>query len=215
MAIRMPPSMGGPVQAVKPLPGGINGAPVAITVASATTNGAQAAGTITFADNPTATDTITINGTSFEFVASGASGNEINIAGSLPLTLDNMISVLNGSAVAEVALATYTEDGIDELTITYDVIGVDGNLFTLAASADTPSGATLTGGGSGTASGEALYIVANVNCHVRFDGLDATANDALLPAYMPMVFAVNVGDNVSVIRETGDGLLWVHDVELL
>lgn len=215
MPIKMPLSTGGPVQAVKPLPGGIDGTPVTVANTSSTTTGVQATGTITFADNPTADDTITINGVAFTFVAAGATGNQINIAGTLPLTLDNVIAILNGSAEADVALATYTEDGVNELTITYDAFSIAGNDFTLAASADTVSGATLTGGRNSGASGEALYVIANVNCHVRFDGEDATASDALLPAYVPMVFAVNVGDKLSVIRETGDGLLWVHDVELL
>jgi hypothetical protein len=108
--------------------------------------GVYATGEIVFANDPTAADTITINGTSFEFVASGATGNEINIAGTLPGTLDNMLTILNGSEVVGVAEATYTEDGVDTLTITHNSYDVDGNTFTLAASSDTPSGALLTGG---------------------------------------------------------------------
>lgn len=116
-------------------------------VETLTSGGVKATGTITFADNPTAGDTITINGVSFEFVASGATGNEIDISGvNLAGTLDNMIAVLNASVVAAVALATYTEDGATVLTITYDAYGTAGNAFTLAASADTVSAATLTGG---------------------------------------------------------------------
>lgn len=111
-----------------------------------TKGGTVATGTIVFADNPTADDTITINGVVFTFVASGATGNEINIDISLALTLDNVVTVLEGSVDPAVALATYTENGVDTLTITYDSYGVVGNSFTLAASADTPSGATLTGG---------------------------------------------------------------------
>ena len=212
----MPLSTGGPVQAVKPLPSGINGAPIAYTGTSATsTAGVAATGTITFADNPTATDTITVNGTSFEFVASGATGNEINIAGTLPLTLDNMLTVLNGSTVAGVALATYTEDGIDELTITYDTLSTAGNLFTLAASSDTPSAATLAGGLNTGAASEALYLMSTTLCHVRFDGQAATVNDAPLPANTPMVFSVSVGDRVSVIQNASGGNLYAHDVEAL
>jgi len=111
------------------------------------TGGVFAAGTITFANNPTADDTITIDGVVFTFVAAGATGNEINISGvDLPGTLDNMLTILNGSAVAAVAAATYTEDGVDELTITHDSYDVSGNLFALASSDDTASGAFLTGG---------------------------------------------------------------------
>lgn len=105
-----------------------------------------ATGTIVFADNPTALDTITINGVVFTFVAGGPTGNEILIAGTLALTLDNMLSDLNGSVDADVDDATYTEDGVDTLTITHDTTGPTGNSFTLAASTDTVSAATLLGG---------------------------------------------------------------------
>lgn len=214
MAVKMPLSTGGPVQAVKPLPGGIDGTPVTISGTSASTQGIQATGTIVFADNPTALDTITMNGVVFTFVASGATGNEINIAVSLDLTLDNVISVLNGSSDPAVNIATYTENGVDTLTITFDAYSRDGNLYTLAASADTVSGPTLTGG-TGGASGSALYIMADIPCHIRFDGQAATVNDAPLPANVPMVFACNLDDNVSVIQATGQtgGLLYVHNVE--
>ena len=105
----------------------------------------QAVGTITFADNPTPADTITINGVVFTFVASGATGNEINIGATLPDTLDNIIAALNGSVDPLVSVATYTENGVDILTITYDIPGAIGETFTLAASADTVSGPTLDG----------------------------------------------------------------------
>lgn len=106
----------------------------------------NATGSITFSSNPSASDTITINGIVFTFVAAGATGNQINIAASLDLTLDNMISVLNISVEANVALATYTEDGEAVLTITYDTSEEAGNTFTLAASVATISATTLRGG---------------------------------------------------------------------
>ena len=107
MAIKMPPSMGGPVQAIKPLPGGIDAVPITISGVTATT---------------------------------------------------------------------------------------------IAGAADT-----------------ALYIMADIPCHIRFDGAAATVNDAPLPANVPMVFSCNKGDQVSVIQATGQtgGLLYVHDVETL
>ena len=216
MPIKMPLSTGGPVQAVKPLPNGIDGVPLAITATSNTsTAGVAATGTITFANNPTAADTITINGTSFEFVAAGATGNQINIAGSLILTLDNMVTVLEGSTIFGMALATYTEDGASILTVTYDTLSTAGNAFTLAASSDTVSAATLTGGLNTGAAGEALYLMGTVLMHVRFDGQTATVNDPPLPANTPMVFSVKVGDRVSAIRNSVDGSLYIHDVETL
>lgn len=113
-----------------------------------------ATGTITFAANPTAgADTITINGRIFSFVAGAPANNyEIQVAATLPLTLDNMIAALNGNGSKDgrVWLATYTENGVDVLTITHDIIGTSGNNFTIAASAATASGATLSGGAAGS-----------------------------------------------------------------
>lgn len=104
----------------------------------------QATGTITFADNPTEDDTITINGVVFTYKASPVGDFEIDIKASLELTLDETIIVLNASTNALVALATYTNDATI-LTITYDTTGAVGETFTLAASSDTPSGTNLDG----------------------------------------------------------------------
>ena len=89
----------------------------------------SAFGTITFADNPTANDTITINGTVYTFVASGATTYQINIGVDLETTIDNTVTKLNASAVAAVALATYAKSGTTILTITYDAAGSAGNAF--------------------------------------------------------------------------------------
>jgi hypothetical protein len=111
-----------------------------------------ATGSIVFAGQPTAGDTITINGTVFTARASGATGNEFNIGGSLSLTLDAIVTVLNASAVAGVALATYAKIGSnDTLGVTYDVVGEAGNAFTLAENSSNASvsAATLAGGSDG------------------------------------------------------------------
>ena len=109
-------------------------------------DGVAASGTIVFADNPTADDTITLNGVVYTFTIAASSGTGIQIQLTLELTLDEIIAVLNASGHASIVVATYTEDGVDTLTITYDTVGEAGNAYTLAASADTPSAATLEGG---------------------------------------------------------------------
>lgn len=119
------------------------GAPASSTQVAAT-------GTITFSAQPAASSTITINGVEFTFVAGSPSSNEIQIGATLPDTLDNIISELNGSSDTDVDDATYTEDGVSVLTITHDTAGTAGNAFTLAASATsngTVSAATLLAGG--------------------------------------------------------------------
>lgn len=116
--------------------------------APTTANAGSASGTITFSAQPAANSTITINGTAFTFVASGAVGNQINIGASLSATLTNAATVLNASAVTGVMAATYTSDAT-KLTIAHDAAGLGGNSFTLAAQAasnGTVSAATLTGG---------------------------------------------------------------------
>lgn len=120
------------------------GDPVSAAVDAAT-------GTITFSAQPAAASTITINGTAFTFVASGAVGNQCNIGADLAATLTALAVVLNASVVSGVAEATYTVN-TTTLTITHDTAGLGGNAFTLAASAPsngTVSGATLTGGTMG------------------------------------------------------------------
>ncbi len=109
-----------------------------------------ATGSIAFAAQPAVNATVTINGTVFTFVASGATGNQCNIGGSLAVTMTNLATVLNASVVPGVAAATYT-GAAAALNIVHDTLGHAGNAFTLAASTSpasnaTVSGATLTGG---------------------------------------------------------------------
>ena len=116
-----------------------------------TAGAVAAAGSIVFSAQPAVSSTITLNGTAFSFVASGATGNQINIGANLAATLTNIVTALNASVVAGVAQATYGQTGGTTLTVLFDVLGPTGNAFTLAASAapasnGTPSGTTLTGG---------------------------------------------------------------------
>ena len=99
-------------------------------------------GTIKFEANPAATDTITIHGTVWTFVAGAPGAEEIQIAANLPLTLDNMISELNGSADGNTAKATYTEDGTDTLTIIRDTKTDNDEFYINAAITE---GALVTG----------------------------------------------------------------------
>lgn len=117
--------------------------------------GEYAYGEIVFADNPTAADTITLNGIYVEFTAAASDATAagtvgdpllVNIKASLALTLDELVIVTEAATHAELIVATYSEDGVDTFEITYDTLTATGNAYTLAASADTPSGATLTGG---------------------------------------------------------------------
>jgi hypothetical protein len=113
-----------------------------------------ARGSILFSAQPAVNATITINGTAFTAVASGATGNQFNIGANLAATLTNIVTVLSASVVPAVQQATYTQTGGNTLVITRTVLGPTGNTFTLAASTTpasncTVSGATLSGGANG------------------------------------------------------------------
>lgn len=117
------------------------GAPTTVALAAAS-------GAFTFSAQPAANATITLAGTVFTFVASGPTGNQILIGANLAATLVNAATALNASSVPAIAAATYAVSG-SKLTVVFDIAGVTGNAFTLAAQAASnavPSGATLSGG---------------------------------------------------------------------
>jgi hypothetical protein len=108
---------------------------------------AAARGTISLSSNPIAGDTLVVNGTTFTFVASGATGNQVNIGANAAATATNLHTVLTASVVANVALANYTVSGA-VVTVVYKTTGPDGNSFSLYSSAIAVdlSGSSLTGG---------------------------------------------------------------------
>ena len=114
-----------------------------------TTTQVAASGSLVFGGQPAVGATVTINGTTFVFVAGSPNAGEIEIGATLADTLDNIEAELNGSADADVDDATYAVSGGDTITVTHDAAGPAGNAFTLAASANSnalASAATLTGG---------------------------------------------------------------------
>jgi len=109
-----------------------------------------ATGAITFSAQPLVNSTLTINGTVFAFVASGAVGNQINIGANLAATMTALAVVLNANGTVGGAFATFI-GAATAISITRGVLGVAGNTVTLAASLTpasngTVSAATLTGG---------------------------------------------------------------------
>lgn len=107
---------------------------------------AKASGTITLS-SMVATDTITINGTTFTCVASGATGNQFNVGGTDTITAANAAAAINASATANVSKAVVATSALAVITITALVPGYMGNLGTLAISAHgSVSGAHLSGG---------------------------------------------------------------------
>ena len=105
-------------------------------------------GNFTFVTNPGNTDTMTLNGTSVEFVTGAPSGNEVQISGvDLAHTLANLMTFLNGSADTQIVKFKYVLVG-DIVYCIAATPGAGGNSLTIAASSThfSASGATLTGG---------------------------------------------------------------------
>lgn len=117
-----------------------------------TTQGVAATGKYTFALQPSANATITVGGQVFTFKAATPGANEILIGATVADTVRNTVWALNRSAVAGVAVASYSTDlDAAAVTITYDTVGTGGNAMTIVASTSpasniTASGATLAGG---------------------------------------------------------------------
>jgi hypothetical protein len=83
----------------------------------ALTRGGEAGiGTIQFSANPTDGDTITLNGVSVSFGASG----DVAIGAALSDTIDSLVTFLNASANAALSVATYSKVSTHTLKITYD-----------------------------------------------------------------------------------------------
>jgi len=85
---------------------------------------------LTFTAQPVNDTTIVVNGTTFTFKASGATGNQINKGATLADTLANAVTVLNASVVGGVAEAEYSATA----TVLTAISNVqDGTPFTLTA----------------------------------------------------------------------------------
>lgn len=107
-----------------------------------------ATGSATFSGQPTAGDTITLNGSAVTFVSAITTGLQILIGANLPATLAAAVAFLSGSADTQLVKFTYATDGATKLNFTAAATGTAGNALTLAktSTAITLSGATLSGG---------------------------------------------------------------------
>lgn len=115
-------------------------------------DGAKATGTITLTAQPTANDTVTVNGVAFTFKATATLVRDVKIGATAAATLINLLDMLQNCTEANVALASYALTSASVITITYNTSGTAGNSFTLAKSGTNPgvSGATLSGGANST-----------------------------------------------------------------
>lgn len=126
-----------------------NGDTIAIT-----TGAVAATGTYTFAANPVDGNTIILNGVTWTFKTTPTTSTQTKIAGTVALTLAQLVADLGASGNASLTSAIYTVAS-PVVTITYGTLGTVGNAYTLAAGTygGVVSAATLTGGVNGVASG--------------------------------------------------------------
>lgn len=105
---------------------------------------ATAFGSLNFTAQPTAADTLTINSHVITFIASGATGQQVNIGASGAATAANVAAYINAHNATGVTAAVTGAI----VTLEAIAVGAAGNSLTLAKSGTNPtlSGATLAGG---------------------------------------------------------------------
>lgn len=112
----------------------------------------KATGSVAFTGQPTAAQTLTLNGSVVTFVASGATGLQVNIGASLAATLASLLALLQGSADTQLVKFTYAVVG-NNLNLTAATGGVAGNSLTVATNV---TGATVTNMSGGAAASNAI-----------------------------------------------------------
>ena len=143
-----------------------------------------AVGSATFGGQPSSGDTLSIAGTTITFETSGATGNQVNIGGSLTATLAALLSFLQASTDTNLVKCGYAVSG--SVLYIYDLTaGTAGDSLTLAKSSTniTVSGADLAGA-TGTDISALLgltatfggYLVPGVAAEAPLAALTACAN---------------------------------------
>lgn len=176
-----------------------------------------ASGTVTFSNNPSAADTLTIAGTVITFVASGATGTQVNIGSSLAVTLSNLLTMLQASSDTNLVKCTYSLSA-SVLTVYANQFvnngaqaGTGGNSLTLAKSSSviTLSGATLTGG-TGTWQTFWTNLATVINSGNAFHGPSAYVVATALTSTVPPTLS-----NTVTLSGGTDGASQVTDATLM
>lgn len=140
----------------------------------------QAAGTISFQQNPANGETITIGTRSITFVNTAPGANQVAIGSSLQATLASLLEFLQTSSDAQLIQCSYEGYG-QTIGVSFKAAGVAGNNFALATTAAeaSVSSATLTGGGTRLQITAPIADIAGFNgsyvYDCRFEGSFVTA----------------------------------------
>lgn len=149
--------------------------------------GSSALGTVTATANPSNADTLTIAGTSIEFVTGSPTGNQVKIAATTSLTMQALFTFLEASSDANLITCTYAINigTTIALAVVAASIGTAGNAITLAKSSTalTLSGATLSGGVNASATpGTSAWEWSYVQGHVSGSTFTPIADTSFLGA---------------------------------
>ena len=105
--------------------------------------------------NPTAGQHITLNGSNWTFVASGASGDQTNIQSNNNATINQLVSDLNASTDPNISAASYYGCCGAAMAIIYKTAGTVGNSYTMSAGTTSFSPANMWYAASSTLTGGA------------------------------------------------------------
>lgn len=157
---------------------GTTGATSSLTYATAPT----ASGYVGFAGQPSASDTVTINGKAITFVTTLTTGNQVLIGASTAETMASLVTFINGSSDVDISKVSATMVGT-KVYLVSKVTGTAGNAYSLAKSGTnlSVSGATLSGG-AGTDISTLLGLKSSVNTPAPVPGIDAETPAAAVAA---------------------------------
>jgi hypothetical protein len=176
---------------------------VAITAGPADlTDSIPATGEIIFTTNPVATNTLTVNGSVITFVASGATGLEVNIGATLAATLASLLTLLQGEDDTELVKFAYML-APDNATLQFIAVagGTGGNALTLATTVSGASVRAMAGGTTETFTARAL-IAQNPGLATLME-----PDTGRVRANVPLVAGVNPIGARRVIAWGGSGYL--------
>lgn len=147
-------------------------------------SGIAAYGYVAFAANPSAADTLTINGHAITFVSGTPTTHQVQIGANTALTAQRLKTEINAFQSLYGVSASGFANAIDLQAL---VAGTGGNSLTLAKSGTNPtlSGATLSGGASGGVISTSNYTVDLVHgrLYVTADAPNVTNGDTLQITY--------------------------------
>lgn len=112
------------------------------------TGAIQAAGSITFTGAPVAAETLSIANVTFTARASGATGNEFNIGGTVTITATNLAAAVNASSDLSGLVSATSLAGV--VTLTAVQPGKTGNGLQLSESMTNTTSSAFASGSDGT-----------------------------------------------------------------